>query len=293
MAQMLGARLNAGGGPAGGGGSPNQGGNRSRDKNADEAVEVQIEITVDDPDLQAKYGVITEQIENRYVGFKEKLADIAIRRFQEVKMRMTTWNVELAYLSCLGLNNVVEFNTPETADGGVVAVQGLLTALHVSYDSAPKVKMSGTVESFEDIGATDYIVGNLLLDPEMKGVGDTDWSIGVTGDAFAQVADGFGFIDVPFASTGNVILTQPQMEVGASYTISFDQVLELGSDDVVLEITDVGGVIDLSNLQGTASVSVTFVARETTTFFSWGVLGVVNDSRYRITNVFLSKAVTR
>ncbi len=279
-------------GGGGGGGVPNAGGNKSKDKNADEPVEVQVEITVDDPDLQAQFGVLTEQMENRYTTSRERLALMAVRRFQEIKMQRNAWEVELAYLPCLELDQVVRFTTPITSPGGSQTITGLLTSLNVKYDPAPRAGMNAVIESFVDIGTTTYTLSNLILDPHMRGTGTgTEWDVAETGDGKAEVADGFGIIWVDSGGTALIDLDQTEMAIGGNHTIYFAYEQEAGSS--VFTFT-VDSPAHSTTKSGTGTYSHSFVADQTTTKFRWAFPGTPGDSsRFRITNIVLSRTVVK
>jgi hypothetical protein len=157
--------------------------------------------------------------------------------------------------------------------------------------------MEGVVESFEDIGATTYTTENLILDSDMTGTGvSTDWSVTANDGAIVQVADGFGFINAPINSLGEILLTQPSMEIGASYTISFDYGQEdAGSpDDLTFTISDgVSGVIFTFDHNGSGSELQTFIATDSTTLLAWTCEPTSDDTQYRVTNVVLTKTVTK
>ena len=74
-------------GPAGGAGSAGGGGNKSPDKITVEESEVQLEMYLQDNDLYAEFGNVTEELENKTVPGREQLHEILIRRFQELKMQ--------------------------------------------------------------------------------------------------------------------------------------------------------------------------------------------------------------
>jgi len=287
-------------GPVGGGGTVNQSQHRSTVRLESEYSETQIEMVVTDPDLQTEFGIITEQIENRYVPSKETLFDISVRRFQEIKMERNSWEVETAYLPCIKLNDIVQFKTPLLQDGTQQTVIGLITALKVSYSPQPLATMSMVVESFEDIGATVYTSGNLILDPNMVGQdGGSEWSSAYSGpNAAAAVGGGFGFIAAGTTiSTNNIAsitLTQADMEVGASYTVYFTLAELSGSKDVTFTILTGGGPLTSTYSQA-AYESATFTCGAASSTFTWDVdIGPADPATYwAIYNVALTKTVTR
>jgi len=214
-------------GPAGGGGNPGGGGNKSPDKKPNETEDTQIEMTVTDPDLLAEFGVVEEEIDNPYLATYEQLFDVAVRRFQEAKMRRNTYKVNVGYLACLELNHVVTFRTPKKFGADRITVTGLITKIDVSYDANNSaVSMSLIVESFEDIGSTEYVSGNLLKFPKFQGLDNGEvWGTNAVTDGYNAVAF-FGQGSARFAAASPGLLgiyleqTVPS-EDGAQYDMTF------------------------------------------------------------------------
>ena len=153
-------------------------GQNDSDKNADEPDDIRIEMVVDDPDLQAEFGVIHAQIDNLYLSDYNQLFEAAIRKFQEFKMQRRSWRVETTYLPCLELNDVVQFDTPEVSDAtGFInlaeTITGLVAEIKINFDVAPRATMSLIVEEFKDIGTTTYTSGNLFFYPGLSGINGT------------------------------------------------------------------------------------------------------------------------
>jgi hypothetical protein len=211
-------------------------------------------------------------------------------------MQAHTWSVQFAYLPSLSLGDVLTFDTPETYEGGEVTVTGLLSSLRVSYDASPKATMSGTVESFEDIGSTNYVIGNLILDADMKGTGvSTEWNTkdgGGTG--YSQVADGFAFLsaDTGAANWSSFWLEQTGMTVGESYTFTFDYLREDGSENLDITISDSGGTFVTAAVGTSGSASYTITCRQTTTLFGFTLQPLTGSVQYRVWNTKLTSAVT-
>jgi hypothetical protein len=292
LAQMLNARLNTGGGPAGGGGVPNRRGQAGFSKAADEAVEVQLELSIDDPDLQAAYGVVEEQIENRHVKSKERMSHIAIRRFQEVKMQLKSWELEVAYMPCLELNTVVQFTTPPIGDVTYSqTVTGILTALSVNYRSDPKASMKIVVESVEDIGATDYEFANMLHDQNISGTGaDTEWTASFTGSGYAQADGGKITLNCGVTGTCSVLGSLFEVDDNEDYNISFDYTNMFGAPQFTFTLEDSGGVDFTINLSGSGSYSKDFTVDdgETSMGLRWAMTDPGAAVEYQIQNVILT-----
>jgi hypothetical protein len=281
-------------GPAGGGGAPNKGGNKTPDQTADKSVEIQLEVYVVDPDLFDEFGLIDEEIENPYVNSMESLFDIAVQRFQELKMERNSWELQTAYLPGVHLNQVVTFTTPPLKDGSTKTVTGLLVGIKVDYSPDPKVKMTLTVESFEDCGATTYVSSNIALDSRMVGIGTTAWSIV---GANASVGNGRGLIYSPVGYVGNngITLTQSGMEVGATYTLFFEisKFIPSGIVPVKFSAVDATGVLGLNSYSTDFSASFTFVARHSITAFNWYVEGTTTEAGWSVFLPRLFKSVVR
>jgi len=166
------AAVGGAGGGAGGGGSGTSGGGAnagtSADKANDEKDPNRIEMIVTDPDLQNEFGTVVESIDNLYISDKETLFDVAVHRFQEFKRQRKVWTVKCTHIDTLRLNQVVQFRTPKQN----TLVTGLLSQIAGGYNPEPTAQMTLLVESFEDIGATEYTSDNLLLCGEFEGVNE-------------------------------------------------------------------------------------------------------------------------
>lgn len=252
-------------GPAGGAGSAGGGGNKSPDKITVEESEVQLEMYLQDNDLYAEFGHVTEELENKTVPGREQLHDILVRRFQELKMQRNAWQLQLAYLPQLAINQVVQFTTPKKSLGGQKVVTGLLTQLTVNNNSADmKTSMTAVVESFEDIGATTYISNNLIKDTRLVGYGgNSNWvqsGVGRIGAGFIKL-----FVKPNTTGSGFVRVDQYNLEVGASYTIRFSIV---GYTSGPLDFY-YGAATTSYNTGGTKAI--TFTATSSVYSFKWGV----------------------
>jgi hypothetical protein len=233
---------NPGGGGAGGGGKQNP------DKNQDEPEPVQLETVVRDPDIAAKFGETDEDIDNPYISDKDTAFEVGVRRFQESKMQAKQWATKVSYLPSLNVGQVVTFTVPQTGQ----EVTGLLAAIKLGYDPAPAVSMDLTVESFEDLGNTDYESGNLLAcdtinGGSMDGEGsvwkkDSRWNVRV-GDHIATVRNGYNFWQELFLSEG-------------AFTASITADADDGSGNLLIK--DPGGATVASVALATGIVNVAF-----------------------------------
>lgn len=225
------------------------GGDKNPDKAPDEKGENRLEMMVYDPDLVAEFGVVDEEIDNLYISSFEDLFDIAIRRFQEYKMARKAWKVNTVYLPCLSLYDVVTFTTPNGEE-----VTGLLTDIAVNYSADPiSAKMSLTVESFEDIGATSYTSGNLLMYPALIASNGVHW----VSNQEVSLLNGFAAFSI-FGVLQQTILTT----VGQTYTIRFSATFQsgqlavsMGSGSVLASST---GDYNFSFVAASSSAALTF-----------------------------------
>lgn len=307
------------GGPAGGGGAPGKGGNKSDDKAPQERTDVQQEVTLCDPDLVEEFGIIWEEIENKYVPDLDTLMAIGIRRFQEMKMERNQWVLNLAYVPQLKLNQVVQFTTPPLCDGPTQTITGLLTSLKVNYNPDPKASMTAVVESFEDIGGTVYKSSNLIRRPiAIATDGAGVWSKSVAQDGIALVSAHCGelFAEVPLnwddlsvpqwdtltikewgqmdvdasSASDNVAdfeFTQPSMEIGVEYVLTFD-VTDLDGGSVGLDFSQDGAPVATYVVDGRKQHI--FTATSATHTFRWQVTVTTLDtvSQWRVCNFQLT-----
>ena len=255
-----------------------------------ERVENQIEVILEDPDLVDEFGIVYDEINNTYIPDKETCFDIAVRRFQEVKMERRAWELELSYLPTLSLNQVVTFTTPPLKDGSTQTVTGLITSVTVNFSPEPLVGQTCIVESFEDIGATDYVSSNLIYDPKMTSTdasGETHWSETEIGDGIALVGD-VTYLRVEASGTAVLTLTQPGMESGGSYILEFELgKIEAGSADIEVEIV---GVITQTYSTGGAK-TIAFTATGASHIINWTAADTIGPSEWSVTKPSLSKSV--
>jgi hypothetical protein len=164
----------AGGGGGGGGGKKDK---KPSNKNANEPEETRLECTVTDPDLQAEFGDTMETMDNIYIVSKAQALEVAVRRFQRIRMGSRVFKLDVVYSPCLGVNKVVNFRIPltsgvgESSPGGTstttttaaptLDVTGLITTIGITYDQTPSATMTLTIEPFKVVdsvtGTTNYI----------------------------------------------------------------------------------------------------------------------------------------
>ena len=73
---------------------------------------------------------------SQYVYTKDRLFDLAVRRFKEIKMAENTWNVKTGYLPCIKLNQVVEFKTLDTEDAPSRTIKGIVGGISLEHSEA-------------------------------------------------------------------------------------------------------------------------------------------------------------
>lgn len=277
--------MGGGPGPAGGAGSAGGGGNQSPIQLSVSMSEIQLEAYAEDPDLTTEFGTVYEQMENTAIVSREQLHDCIVRRFQEIKMTRKAWEVNCAFMPAININKVVQFTTPEIttliggetpSDSGGTVVTGIVTQLSYSWSAdSNQITQKMIVESFEDIGATTYVSSNLVKDWRLLGYGgNSDWD---KSGEYAYVSGGRIRLTVSDNATGMgyVELAQTGMEVGASYTFSFETDHVLGTDNLD---TTYGGVSI-----GTAK-TVTFTATSASYLFRWELSATSTDTQSWLIN---------
>jgi hypothetical protein len=235
-------------------------------------------------------GIAQEDHENKYIVHREHLFNLAIRRFQELSMESHAWNIEVAYLPCLRLNQMVVFELPETVECGIREVKGIIASMTIDYDSdGPKATQKLVVWDVGCLGGTTYTSGN-LFDTYCAGDGNSSLipalvsALGLEGGAGLE--NDIGWLYTTEDGTDSYFtLNKVGMAIGGSYTVSFDYDMEEGMN--VLEFTYPTGSDTLS---GTGSASYAFNPAFANDSFTWNVPGGVNSS-YRISNIKLTRTL--
>lgn len=197
-----------GGGPSGAAYGP------AMNRGPDEFGENQLEITIQDRDLVAEFGVLEDEINNIYIPSRDQAVNIAIRAFQEWKMMRKTWDFKITYMAELELNDKI---TITALDG--TEVTGLLTGIVIDFANTPTAMMDLTVESMEDIGSTTYdtsdagIDGNLLGDPVPNTDESSYWFYSNPDTVYGR--EGYVHIGV-----GGFIGRVEQLTIGDEYTLT-------------------------------------------------------------------------
>jgi hypothetical protein len=263
---------------------------------SDQTTFQQVETVASANNLLNACGVKYEDIQNKYVYSKELLFDIAVRRFQEIILAQNTWNVELPYLPCLRLNQVVQFTTPATSTCPAELVTGIVGGIDIDHstdnDGAGETTMRLAVMDVSCLGQTEYRSGNLIesfcagtntgdLNPWQSSALDIDTQAGVSNCGYMFTA-----------GTANAFLEyqQANMEIGATYEYSFDYTTLAGGSNTNFEI--LGSGLGPVNITGTGTQSGTFNATANSVTFQWDMLPGLNPTYMTICNVTLIKVVT-
>lgn len=271
------------------GGFGNDQGNASGTYYADQTSIERIETSVINPAI-SDCGVRVEQIDNPYVMSKEVLFLIGIRRFQEMHMQENTWLIEVPYIPCLKINQVVQFN-PSCQEGcSDTEITGLIAGIEIRYDAKPDVTMKIVVWGFECLGGTAYISENLIISPcaGAESAAINPWiASAIDLNSQAQVDEYSGTLyTFGFPSEASLDLVQDEMVNGHDYTVSFDYELIEGFG--ILEFTHPGG---LSTFSGNGSHSSTFTAGFLNFTFEWLLRNTFVPTMYQITNIKLTKSI--
>jgi len=224
-------------------------------KTKEEVIEFQRQQVVKDTDLMADVGVVWDEFSNLYVDQPETLFDIGVRKFVDDKMSRKAWTVELVYVTCIDVNDVIKFTVPESLE----VVTGLVTDIQLTYQGAgPSAQMTMTVESFEDTGSTLYQSENILKDPIPISTGSADWTVS-TGGGEVRFRKGDPHKFVRTTSGTTYIEQDLLMEVGVPFVAS----AWVNSGTLTIEIRDSGGVH--STVSGTGQIDHSFTPDEEAT----------------------------
>lgn len=171
-------------------------------------------------------GNSLEDHENQYVFNKNLLFKIARRRFEELKMADNVWNVEVPYLPCLKINQVVTFQTPETEHCESREIKGIVGGISIEYKKGSNlpITMRLAIMDTECLKCTEYTSGNLLqtycahsaaseINPWTAAEFSLEQGVEI-GDCISIYASGIG---VGFAR-----YEETKLDPNCEYTISFD-----------------------------------------------------------------------
>ena len=221
------------------------------------------------------------------------MMNVAMRRFQEVKMERNAWTVEIAYLPGLELNQVVQFDTPETYEGVPETVTGLLTDMSVDADlTAPTVMMKLLVLSFEELGATTYT--NDVIEGEQVGM-HAMYSDQSSGGGSAEMVDGQLDLQNNTSGQGEIDYDTDMgdTDAGTNYLLSFNWSRESGTGDLTVEIHDGNGLISSDTFSSTGTDSVTYSVTDPDVTVKFIVPSHTDATRCFVWNVALRKVAIR
>jgi hypothetical protein len=236
--------------PAGGILAPNQ----TQESGGDGEDRNRVTCIVEDQGLVAEFGVVTEDVDNEYISDAFTAFIVAIRRFQRFRMRRNKYTVEVAYISGLELNDVVQFTLP---DGSGDEVTGLLDSIELNYTAAnSKATLTLQIDSFEDIGNSVYQAANLLVYSELCGINQIDWIS--SGDVVASC----GYF--VFEASANVY--QPLILIsGITYVLTVELTLLSGPGSFTVSC---GGASTTATGTGLVTLSFSPVSSSTSLSFT-------------------------
>lgn len=281
-------------GPAFGSGTKDGVGHNDSENTSREQSRTQLEVTVVDPILVNLYGVKEEQVDNPYVICKEDLFWIGVRRFQQWRMEQNAWELDIAPMPCLRINQMVTFTPPPSADvPNPTPVKGVISGISNDY-SADSASLSQklTILGVDTLCQTAYNSSNLIAN--FCGVnGDGNWSgSGTSNQSMGNISNDCLFLYTKgVTGAAFVFLTQPCMEVGGEYTITFNAELMSGLlPALTFKITDsLAGTIQSISITGTGSYIANFIATDSHCVFKWDLVTIGNPNFWRVSNVTLFK----
>lgn len=232
-------------------------------------------------------GISTEEISNKYVFLRPLLFKLAARRFQEIQLAQNTWNVEVAYMPCLKINQVVEFQVPPTEEAPNKIVKGIIGGIDINHstseDGVQETTMSLAIMDTSCLGLTRYQSGNLITSA-FSGQNSNDlngWTTSALSiDTQASVADSV-FMNTTVGWPASVEYLQRLVEPGEEYTWSFEYVTVYGTPLVNFNIVGAGYS---QGLVGSGIATGTFIASSTLLTFRWNMLAAAFNSGFRIIN---------
>ena len=282
-------------GPAFGSGVKDGIGHNDSENTSNEQSRTQLEVLVVDPALVSIYGIKEEQIENTYVQCKEDLFWIGLRRFQQWRMEQNAWELEIAPMSCLRINQMVTFVPPPSADfPNPTPVKGVISGISNNYSAeSSSLTQKLTLLSVDTLCQTTYNSSNLINN--LCGInGDGQWSgSGTSNQSMGSISNDCLFLYTKgLVGAAFVYLTQPCMEVNGSYTMTFEAEIVSGAiPQLAFKVADSSAnTIASLAITSTGTYVVNFVATDTTCVFRWDLASVGNPNFWRIRNMQLFKS---
>ena len=258
----------------------------------------QIEIVATAPSA-ALVGPELEEIGNKYVYTKEKLFELAVRRFKEIKMAENTWNVKTGYLPCLKLNQVVTFHTLDTEDAPSRLITGIVGGIsleHTVTDEGPETYMNLSIMSTDCLGKDQYTSSNLV---NSKCAGDNSstlnpWQTSALGlDQQSGMSFNNGYLlTTPGTSLAYMGYSLDTIDTSAvSYNWSFDYYMLQGTANLFLTMPTSFGTGSLT-LAGSGTASdIIIPGLATSRDFVWQLMATGAANYYSIRNFTVTKTV--
>ena len=163
--------------PAGGA----RAGQGDNDYQSNEPDSSRVEATLGDCATLTTAGISRAEIDNEYIQTPTQADLVGLRYMQETTMDRHAYKVNMLYNPNIKLNDVVEFNLPQTG----ATIRGPVVDLSINYSAGPSATMSLTVQNVLALGA-DAASSNLIAQPELAYLGGTVW---VTSSAVAYKAN--------------------------------------------------------------------------------------------------------
>lgn len=271
--------------------------NKSGDYQQDQPTFQQIELVAQSPQVLT-VGPELEEIGNKYVYTKDQLFKLAVRRFQEIKMAESTWNVQTGYLPCIKLNQVVTFETLDTEESPARTVQGVVGGIsleHSEGDDGPATIMNLTIMSTDCLGNDTYTSGNLV---NSRCAGDNSnalnpWQTSALGlDQQSGMSYNNGFLfTTPGTGTAFLGYSLDALDIGATYNWSFDYTLMQGAASLFFTMPSSFGT-GSQTLGGSGTATGTFTAGlASSQDFVWQMIGTSTANYYSIQNFVVTKTI--
>jgi hypothetical protein len=258
----------------------------------------QIEIVASSPN-EALLGPELEEVGNKYVYTKDRLFDLAVRRFKEIKMSENTWNVQTGYLPCIKINQVVEFRTLDTEDAPSRVIKGIVGGIsleHSEGQEGPETLMNLTIMSTDCLGNDTYTSSNLV---NSKCAGDNSnalnpWQTSALGESQQSgmsYNNGYLFT-TPGTSLAFLGYSLDTIDTSAtSYDWSFDYFRMQGSANLFLTMPVSAGTGSMTlGGSGTATGTINPTA-STSQDFVWQLMATGIANYYALSDFKVTKTV--
>jgi hypothetical protein len=253
-----------------------------------EISDKQIEVSVYWPAAISAWGVVEEQMENKYVICKEHLCKLAVQRFRQWIMEQNTYEVEVVPIPGIKLNDYVTIDLPKQRFTDVIAsLEGIISGVSVDWNAeTSQTTMKLSVMSVAELGNETFLSSNLINgfcgingDGEWAGTGTSPSEVGnVNGETLVLLTVGAGYAYVQ--------MDQPCMTVGETYTITFDAEFAFGTSPY-LSFSVPGTGLTVA-IPATGSYSYNFVAVGNTHTLLWEVAST-ESNYWKVRNIILTR----